>query len=75
MWLNDVLLLVQKDNNYHYSYKSLEAHSESGNLLTCKFQLSVHPFTLENDMAEDSKIQRTNRGLLDRVLVGGWASG
>ena len=44
MWLNNVLLLVHEDNNYHYSCKSLSAHSELGNLLTFKFQSSVDTF-------------------------------
>lgn len=46
MWLKNVLLLVHEDNKYHYSCKSLSAHSELGNLLTFKFQSSVDTFKL-----------------------------
>lgn len=56
LMLNNVLLLLCEDI-YHYRCKSLSAHSEIGNLLTCKFYFSVHTFKLWNEMIYTWKIR------------------
>lgn len=58
LMLNNMLLLLHEDNIYHYSWKSLSAHSELGDLLTCKFYFSVHTFKLWNEMIYPWKNKR-----------------
>ena len=61
LMLNNMLLLLHEDNIYHYSCKSLSAHSEAADLLTCKFYFSVHTFKYEMTWFTHEKIRGLHR--------------